>query len=143
MVKIFLNQVDPKFADNIEFHTKNVTHCDVFHISANTDSKRDCSKVSQEQDSGMLLHVVKKVDAGIVVRGAKFESAAVYANQAFSKPTIANWGNDQLSNYAIGFICDFNSLGLKFIYCFGFDEGSELCTSPKKKITHWCINLMK
>jgi ABC-type amino acid transport system permease subunit len=36
----------------------------------------------------MLLRVVKETDAGIVVRGAKFETAAAYANQAFTKPTI-------------------------------------------------------
>ena len=34
----------------------------------------------------MLLHVVKETDAGIVVRGAKYETAAAYANQAFTKP---------------------------------------------------------
>ena len=44
----------------------------------------------------MLLHVVKETDAGIVVRGAKYETAAAYANQAFTKPTIANWGNSAL-----------------------------------------------
>ncbi len=48
----------------------------------------------------MLLHVVKETDAGIVVRGAKYETAAAYANQAFTKPTIANWGNSALSDYA-------------------------------------------
>ena len=54
----------------------------------------------------MLLHAVKETDAGIVVRGAKFETAAAYANQAFVKPTIANWGDAELSDYAVGFICD-------------------------------------
>ncbi len=44
----------------------------------------------------MLLHVVKVTDAGIVVRGAKYETAAAYANQAFTKPTIANWGDEKL-----------------------------------------------
>ena len=68
----------------------------------------------------MLLHVVKETDAGIVVRGAKFETAAAYANQAFTKPTIANWGNSALSDYAVGFICDFNSPNLKFICRTGF-----------------------
>ena len=37
--------------------------------------------------------VVKETDEGIIVRGAKFETAAAYANQAFTKPTIANWGD--------------------------------------------------
>ena len=54
----------------------------------------------------MLLHVVKETDAGIIVRGAKYETAAAYANQAFIKPTIANWGDEKLSDYAVGFICD-------------------------------------
>ena len=31
----------------------------------------------------MLLHVVRETDNGIVVRGAKYETAAAYANQAF------------------------------------------------------------
>jgi len=30
--------------------------------------------------------VVRETDNGIVVRGAKFETAAAYANQAFVKP---------------------------------------------------------
>ena len=59
----------------------------------------------------MLLHVVKETDNGIVVRGAKYETAAAYANQAFIKPTIANWGNDELSDYAVGFIVDMGSPG--------------------------------
>ncbi len=128
--KDILNQVDPKFADNIETHIKKVIHNDVFHVSANTDPKGDRSKAPQDQDPDMLLHAVKETDAGIVVRGAKFETAAAYANQAFTKPTIANWGNEQLSDYAIGFICDFNSSGLKFICRAGFAEGSELCPRP-------------
>ena len=52
----------------------------------------------------MLLHVVRETDGGIVVRGAKYETAAAYANQAFTKPTIANWGDAELSDYAVGFI---------------------------------------
>jgi 4-hydroxyphenylacetate 3-monooxygenase len=55
-----------------------------------------------------------------VVRGAKYETAAAYANQAFVKPTIANWGDDKLSDYALGFICDMGSPGLKHICRSGF-----------------------
>jgi 4-hydroxyphenylacetate 3-monooxygenase len=68
----------------------------------------------------MLLHVVRETDAGIVVRGAKYETAAAYANQAFTKPTIANWGDAKLSDYAVGFICDLGSPGLTFICRTGF-----------------------
>ena len=85
-----LNEVDPQFSKNIETHIHRVLHEDPFHVSANTDPKGDRSKAPQDQDPDMLLHVVKETDEGIVVRGAKFETAAAYANQAFTKPTIAN-----------------------------------------------------
>lgn len=115
-----LAEIDPQFARNIERHVHTVLKADPFHVSANTDPKGDRSKAPQDQDPDMLLHVVKETDAGIVVRGAKYETAAAYANQAFTKPTIANWGNDALSDYAVGFICDLSSPGLTFICRTGF-----------------------
>ena len=115
-----LNEIDPQFARNIEAHIQQVLHADPFHVSANTDPKGDRSKAPQDQDPDMLLHVVKETDAGIVVRGAKFETAAAYANQAFTKPTIANWGTAAMSDYAVGFVCDLGSPGLSFICRTGF-----------------------
>jgi 4-hydroxyphenylacetate 3-monooxygenase len=115
-----LNEVDPRFGANIENHVYRVLGEDPFHVSANTDPKGDRSKAPQDQDPDMLLHLVKETDAGIVVRGAKYETAAAYANQAFTKPTIANWGNEKLSDYALGFICDLGSPNLKFICRSGF-----------------------
>jgi 4-hydroxyphenylacetate 3-monooxygenase len=117
-----LNEVDSKFSRNIENHIQRVVQKDPFHVSANTDPKGDRSKPPQQQDPDMLLHVVKEVDAGIIVRGAKYETAAAYANQAFTKPTIANWGNEALSDYALGFICDLGSPNLKFICRTGFAQ---------------------
>jgi 4-hydroxyphenylacetate 3-monooxygenase len=118
--KDMLNEVDPRFADNIERHIHRALHEDPFHVSANTDPKGDRSKPPQEQDPDMLLHVVKETDAGIVVRGAKYETAAPYSNQAFVKPTIANWGDAKLSDYAVGFIVNMSAPGLKFICRTGF-----------------------
>ena len=115
-----LNDVDPRFAVNIERHINTVLRNDPFHVSANTDPKGDRSKRPQDQDPDMLLHVVKETDAGIIVRGAKYETAAAYANQAFTKPTIANWGDEKLSDYAVGFVCDFSSPNLRFIARTGF-----------------------
>lgn len=115
-----LNEVDPQFARNIKEHVRRVCHNDPFHVSANTDPKGDRSKAPQEQDPDMLLHLVRETDAGIVVRGAKYETAAAYANQAFTKPTIANWGDEAMSDYALGFVCDLGSPGLKFICRAGF-----------------------
>lgn len=107
-----LNEVDPQFSKNIANHIDKVIKHDPFHVSANTDPKGDRSKRPQEQDPDMLLHVVKETDKGIVVRGAQYETAAAYANQAFTKPTIANWGDEKLSDYAVGFHVDLASPGL-------------------------------
>ncbi len=115
-----LNAADPKFSANIRRHIQAVLHGDPFHVSANTDPKGDRSRPPQEQDPDMLLHVVKETDAGLIVRGAKYETAAAYANQAFVKPTIANWGNAAYSDYAVGFICPLSAPNLKFICRSGF-----------------------
>src|SRR5690348_713045 len=115
-----LNEVDPQFSANITTHIDRVLNTDIFHVSANTDPKGDRSKRPQDQDPDMLLHLVKETDQGIIVRGAKYETAAAYANQAFVKPTIANWGDDKLSDYALGFICDMGAKGLKHICRTGF-----------------------
>jgi 4-hydroxyphenylacetate 3-monooxygenase len=118
--KDVLNEVDPAWSANIERHIRDVLKNDVFHVSANTDPKGDRSKRPQEQDPDMLLHLVKETDSGIVVRGAKYETAAAYAHQAFVKPTIANWGDDKLSDYALGFIVPMNAPGLRHICRTGF-----------------------
>ena len=115
-----LNEVDPRFAENIRRHVQRAVQEDPFHVSANTDPKGDRSKAPKDQDPDMLLHVVRETDSGIVVRGAKYETAAAYSNQAFAKPTIANWGNSELSDYAVGFVLDMASPGLKFICRTGF-----------------------
>ncbi|MDF3304135.1 4-hydroxyphenylacetate 3-hydroxylase family protein [Rhodococcus sp. T2V] len=115
-----LNEVDPRFSENIRRHLERSVREDPFHVSANTDPKGDRSKAPQDQDPDMLLHVVKETDNGIVVRGAKYETAAAYSNQAFTKPTIANWGNNELSDYAVGFVLDMGAPGLKYISRNGF-----------------------
>lgn len=115
-----LNEVDPRFSENIREHIGRAVRLDPFHVSANTDPKGDRSKRPQDQDPDMLLHVVRETDSGIVVRGAKYETAAAYANQAFAKPTIANWGDSELSDYAVGFMVGMGSPGLKHICRAGF-----------------------
>ncbi|WP_299848481.1 4-hydroxyphenylacetate 3-hydroxylase family protein [uncultured Roseovarius sp.] len=118
--KDILNEIDPRFATNIERHIHQAIKDDPFHVSANTDPKGDRSKAPQDQDPDMLVHVVRETDAGIVIRGAKYETAAAYSNQAFLKPTIANWGNDKLSDYALGCIVHMNAPGVKHICRTGF-----------------------
>ncbi len=115
-----LNEIDPRFAQNIQRHIHRAILKDPFHVSANTDPKGDRSKKPQDQDPDMLVHVVKETDAGIIIRGAKYETAAAYANQAFLKPTIANWGDASISDYALGCIVKMNAPGVKHICRAGF-----------------------
>lgn len=118
--KEVLNEIDPQWSRNVENHVLQALQSDTFHVSANTDPKGDRSKRPQDQDPDMLLHLVKETDKGIVVRGAKYETAASYSNQAFVKPTIANWGDQKLSDYALGFIADMGAPGMKHICRTGF-----------------------
>ncbi|HXV26130.1 MAG TPA: 4-hydroxyphenylacetate 3-hydroxylase N-terminal domain-containing protein, partial [Alphaproteobacteria bacterium] len=62
--KDVLDEVDPRFGENIRRHIDRVLKHDIFHVSANTDPKGDRSLRPQEQDPDMLLHVVKETDAG-------------------------------------------------------------------------------
>lgn len=115
-----LNQIDPQFSENIKRHVRRATIEDPFHVSANTDAKGDRARWPQEQDPDVLLRVVRETDNGVIVRGAKFETAAAYANQAFVKPTIADWGNAPKSEYAVGFIAPMGAPGMKHICRSGF-----------------------
>src|SRR6266550_2853750 len=91
-----LNEIDPRFGDNIDRHIRRVLQQDIFHVSANTDPKGDRSKRPQDQDPDMMVHVARETDAGIVLRGAKYETAASYADQAFLKPTLGPWPDEPI-----------------------------------------------
>ena len=110
-----LDEIDPRFSAHIKAHVRRATLEDPFHVSANTDPKGDRARRPQDQDPDVLLHVVSENDNGIVVRGAKFETAAAYANQAFVKPTIGDWGSETLSDYAVGFLAHMDAPGITHI----------------------------
>ncbi|MCC6674097.1 MAG: 4-hydroxyphenylacetate 3-hydroxylase family protein [Thermomicrobiales bacterium] len=125
-----LHDIDPRFTENIRRHVAHAVRADPFHVSANTDPKGDRSKHPQDQDPDMLLHVVRETENGIVVRGAKYETAAAYANQAFVKPTIANWGDSELSDYAVGFIARMGQPGIMHICRTGFAGRTSIADYP-------------
>jgi 4-hydroxyphenylacetate 3-monooxygenase len=125
-----LNQLDPRFGDNIDRHIKRVLAEDIFHVSANTDPKGDRSKRPQDQDPDMMVHVVKETDAGIVLRGAKYETAASYADQAFLKPTVGAWTDEELSDYAVGCIVKMGAPGVKHLCRAGFAGRGDAADYP-------------
>jgi len=115
-----LAEIDPRFSENIDRHIRAVIENDVFHVSANTDPKGDRSRAPQDQDPDLMVHVVKETDAGIIIRGAKYETAAPYADQAFLKPTVGAWTNEKLSDYAVGCIVRMGAPGVRHICRAGF-----------------------
>ena len=125
-----LAEISPQFAHNIDRHILAVRDNDVFHVSANTDPKGDRSLAPQDQDPDLMVHVTKETDAGIVIRGAKYETAAPYADQAFLKPTYGAWANDKLSDYAVGCIVKMGAPGVKHICRAGFAGKGSMADYP-------------
>jgi 4-hydroxyphenylacetate 3-monooxygenase len=125
-----LNQIEPRYGDNIDRHIRRVLAEDIFHVSANTDPKGDRSKRPQDQDPDMMVHVVKETDAGIVLRGAKYETAASYADQAFLKPTIGAWTDEELSDYAVGCIVKMGAPGVRHLCRSGFANRGDPADYP-------------
>ncbi|MBS7538927.1 4-hydroxyphenylacetate 3-hydroxylase family protein [Ancylobacter lacus] len=125
-----LAEFDPRFADNVDRHVQTIFDNDIFHVSANTDPKGDRSRAPQDQDPDMMVHVVKETDAGIIIRGAKYETAAAYADQAFLKPTVGAWSNEKLSDYAVGCVVKMGAPGVKHICRSGFAGRSDPADYP-------------
>lgn len=112
---------DPALAGNLCAMLDRARAGDLFHVTAQTDPKGDRSRPPlQQQDPGMLLHVIRETSAGIVVRGAKYVTAAVCAHRALVLPSITDWAQDDLTDHALGFLCDLDAPGLTFICRAGF-----------------------
>lgn len=110
-----LNSIDPQFAGNIERHIARAVRDDTFLVTGNTDPRGDRARPPGDQNPDLVLHVVRETDAGLVVRGAKFETAAAYANRAYTKPTIATWMTGEQSDHAVAFVGDLSAPGLRFL----------------------------
>ncbi|MGX9425202.1 MULTISPECIES: 4-hydroxyphenylacetate 3-hydroxylase family protein [Bradyrhizobium] len=125
-----LAEIDSRFAPNIDRHIRAVIEKDIFHVSANTDPKGDRSLPPQQQDPDLMVHVTRETDAGIIIRGAKYETAAPYADQAYLKPTVGAWANEKLSDYAVGCIVKMGAPGVKHICRSGFANRSSAKDYP-------------
>jgi 4-hydroxyphenylacetate 3-monooxygenase len=110
-----LNAIDSQFAPNLKRLIRSAVHDDAFLVTGNTDPKGDRTRPPTDQNPNMVLRVVRETDAGLVLRGAKFGTAAAYANRAYAKPTITNWMPGEQSDHAVAFVCDLASPGLKLL----------------------------
>lgn len=100
----------------VEF-LKHVQANDLMCDGAMTDPKGDRSlPPSKQADPDLYLHVVKKGDEGIVVKGAKaHQTGAVNSHEIIVMPTTAMGPEDEA--YALSFAIPSDSKGL--IYFFG------------------------
>jgi 4-hydroxybutyryl-CoA dehydratase/vinylacetyl-CoA-Delta-isomerase len=92
-----------KYHQRLRKWLENSQKNDITIAGALTDPKGDRSKsASQQQDPDMNLHIVKKTDKGIVVRGAKVMICGVAAaNELFIMPGTAYKEEDR--DYAVSF----------------------------------------
>ncbi|TEA79664.1 4-hydroxyphenylacetate 3-hydroxylase family protein [Allopusillimonas ginsengisoli] len=106
--KDILQQHDARYAAAVDHWLGRLQSTQEFMTSANTDPKGDRSKQPFEQDDlDMHVRVVEENDDGIVIRGAKFETGASYANVAFVKPTVGSWG-DKNKDFAVACVVPLN-----------------------------------
>jgi 4-hydroxyphenylacetate 3-monooxygenase len=109
------DRFDRRYRANGEAWLERLQRENLFMTSGNTDPKGDRSKQAFEQDDpDLYLRVVRETDAGIVIRGAKFETGAPYAHVAFVKPTVGNW-TERNRDYAVACIVKLNSPGVRHI----------------------------
>ncbi len=125
-----LAEIDPRFAGNIDRHIQAVVTNDPFHVSANTDPKGDRSIPLDKRDPDMMVRVTRETDAGIVIRGAKFETASAYADQAFLKPTVGAWTDERESDHAVGCIVRMGAAGVRHICRAGFAGRGDPADTP-------------
>ena len=106
---------DPRYHANGCAWLERLERENLFMTSGNTDPKGDRSKQPFEQaDPDLNLRVVRETDAGIVIKGAKFETGAPYAHVAFVKPSVGNWA-EQNRDYAVSCIVPLGAEGVRHI----------------------------
>ncbi|WP_160122482.1 4-hydroxyphenylacetate 3-hydroxylase family protein [Rhodovarius lipocyclicus] len=110
-----LDKYDTRYAKAAMGWLHRLQRENLFLTSGNTDPKGDRSlQPFQQHDLDMNTRVVKETDAGIVIRGAKFETGAPYGHIAFIKPTVGAWVEEN-RDYAISCILPLNAPGVRHL----------------------------
>ena len=108
-------ELGTKYHDRIKNWLKNAQEEDITLSGALTDPKGDRSKsASSQKDPDLNLHVIKKRDDGIIVRGAKVMICGVAAaNEIFIMPGTGY--KEQDKNYAVSFVIPRDIENLKIV----------------------------
>src|SRR4051812_23990994 len=72
----FIGTHNAAYAQNIHNHLAAILRDDPYHVSGNADPKSNRALSPSADRPSVLLHAVKETSAGVVVRGAKYETGA-------------------------------------------------------------------
>ena len=113
--KPLLDRYDPRYSAAAAGWLHRLQRHNLFMTSGNTDPKGDRSlQPFQQHDLDMNTRVVRETDAGIILRGAKFETGAPYGHVAFIKPTVGQWVEEN-RDYAVACVLELNAPGVRHI----------------------------
>ena len=131
--KALLDKYDLRYHKAAEGWLHKLQRENLFLTSGNTDPKGDRSRGPHEQDDpDLYLRVVKETDAGIVIRGAKYETGAAYAHVACLKPTVGQWVEAN-RDYAVCCIVPLNAPGVKHICRAPLVAGGGTTADPRDR----------
>jgi 4-hydroxyphenylacetate 3-monooxygenase oxygenase component len=121
----FFSQQGPQFGDNIRAFYAHCRDNDVFMTHALIPPQNDRSKASSEQeDPFMHLGVVRQVEEGLVVRGAKMLAThAPIADELMVYPSGVLKPGDE--RYALAFAIPSDAPGIRYICREPFDAGTQ------------------
>lgn len=113
--KALLDKYDPRFSEAARGWLHRLQRENLFMTSGNTDPKGDRSlQPFQQSDPDLYTRVVKETDAGIVIRGAKFETGAPYGHVACVKPTVGSW-IEANRDYAVSVVLPLDAPGVRHL----------------------------
>ncbi|MGL4483977.1 MAG: 4-hydroxyphenylacetate 3-hydroxylase family protein, partial [Anaerovoracaceae bacterium] len=113
------------YHENFKKYLEYVQENDIIVDGAMTDPKGDRGlSPSKQEDADMFLHIVKKTDKGIIVRGAKaHQTGSINSHDHIIMPTMAMGEDDK--DYAVSFACPSDAEGIFMIY------GRQSCDTRK------------
>jgi 4-hydroxyphenylacetate 3-monooxygenase len=101
-----LTEIDPAFSANIANHVRRAQLRDPFHVSANTDPKATGPCGRRTRTPTCCCTWSARPTTASWSAGPSSRPPRPTPNQAFVKPTIGEWNNEVLSDYAVGFLAD-------------------------------------
>ncbi len=107
-----LERLDPAFAKNASTYHRFASHNDLCLAHALHDPSMDRS-LRPEQDPDRCVRIVRELDGGIVVRGARLATLPAYANEILVAPTYIL--NPRERDHALWFAVPIATDGLKIV----------------------------